>query len=657
MVADLGVPAGSCAILIGVSAYEYAELAPIRAARNSLQAMRSLLSDPALCAWAPEQVVVIANPLSAADLATQITGLARTTTGVLLLYYVGHGLLTADGKLCLTVTSTQPDRPESSGLPWDTVADVLRSSPAHTRFSILDCCFAGQAIETPAGNRDQGLADITYVEGGYTLAATAPDRPAHVPRPEQQGTACTSFTGELRDLIVSGIAGGAPALTFSDIFPVLRERLLAGGLPVPSQRGTGPASQFAFTANAAVPGRPRPLAVHAGSLGIRAVPVQDPAVALHEPAVAGPRRSRHQHVVTEALRVAQSIADENRKARALVAVARAVACTDPSRAARLVADALRVAQSVSDAGQKASALAAVAGPLAVSDADAAETVATSIADVPLKASAEAAVAEALAATDPERAGRLIAEAERSAQSVADPDGKASALAAVAEALGIIDPDHAEQVVQSIHAASRRAPALAALAEAVATADPDRAGRLIADAERMARPIPGVSGRAPALAAVGKALAVIDAERAGRLIADAERSAQSIPGADGKASALAVVVAALAAVDPSHAERLAQSISVAGWRAPALAAVARALAAGDTAAPLSRLALPLTTLMPPEEPCSYRVPKRTIEATQREARGAGGCDEPATASAPPGGVEPIHGPGGPVRCPAIHAASP
>jgi len=39
MTADTGLPAGSCAVLIGVSAYECAEFPPIRAARNSLQAM------------------------------------------------------------------------------------------------------------------------------------------------------------------------------------------------------------------------------------------------------------------------------------------------------------------------------------------------------------------------------------------------------------------------------------------------------------------------------------------------------------------------------------------------------------------------------------------------------------------------------------------
>jgi hypothetical protein len=602
MMTDAVVPAGSSAVLIGVSAHEYAELPPIRAARSSLHAMRSLLADPVLCAWPPGQITVIANPISATDLTAQIADLAAATTGVLLLYYVGHGVLSARGDLCLTVTSTHPDRLEHSGLPWDTLADVLRGSPAHTRLSILDCCFAGQA--TGSG------PSLTHIEGGYSLAASTHEDSAHVPQLEQQDDACTSFTGELRDLITHGIPGRGPWLTFGDIYPVLRERLLAKGLPAPSQRGTGTAREFVFTANAAVPGRPRPR-VPAGSPGARAVSPQDVAraavppgdadaafgedgvrvISAQNPAPAQPGqpepgraepgraepappgRARYDHIVTEALRAAQSVPESNPKARALIAVARAVSSTDPDRAARLVADAYRVAESIGDPSQKAPALAAVAGPLAVSDADTGETVAQSIPDVAWKASALAGVAGALVASDAKRADRLIADAENCAQSIADADGKATALTAVTEALAVIDSDHAEQVAQSIPAADRKALALAALAQAVTPDDPDRASRLIADAERIARPIPGASARAPALAEVAKALAAFDADGASRMVGDAERSAHSIPGTDRKASAMAAVAAALAAVDPAHAERLARSISPAAWRATALSAVA------------------------------------------------------------------------------------
>ncbi len=568
-------------MLIGVSAYEYAEFPPIRAARNSLQAMRSVLADTALCAWPAERITVIANPVSAADLATSIADLAENTAEVLLLYYVGHGVLSPRGELCLTVTSTRPDRPKISGLPWDTVADVLRGSPASVRLAILDCCFAGQAIEALTGDGDPGLADIAHVEGVYTLTATTRNRTAHVPPPGQQDAACTSFTGELHELIRRGIPGKAPRLTFGDIYPVLRQRLQGKGLPAPGQRGTDAAGQFSFTANAAVAADP-PAAGHpAEDAGLRALDDAD--------AQAVPRGGpRYAGIVADALRAAHSITSGSSKARALAAVAEALAATDPGRASRIVIDADRVAHLITDESPKAAAVIAVAGPLAATDADRAERSAQSITGASAQAQALAAVAKTLAASDPDRAARLIAEAEELAQSIPDPAAQAPALAAVAGGLAATDSDRAERVAQSINEPTPTAMALSVLARAVTAADPDRAARLIADAERGAQSINGASFRAPALAAVATAVAATDPGRASRLIADAERLAQSIPDPNGKASALAAVAEGLAATDPGHAERLAQSIMSPDFRAPALAAVAKALAGAGPGPAASQL---------------------------------------------------------------------
>jgi len=587
MTPEVDLLAGSRAVLIGVSAYEYEEFPPIRAARNSLQAMRSLLADPALCGWPSEQVTVIPNPISAADLAANIADLAEDTAGVLLLYYVGHGVLSARGELCLTVTSTRPDRPKISGLPWDTVADVLRGCPASRRLAILDCCFAGQAIEALTGDGDPGLADIAHVEGVYTLTATTRNRAAHVPPPGQQDTACTSFTGELQDLIRSGLPGKAPELTFDDIYPALLQRLRGKGLPAPGQRGTDAAGQFAFTANAAVaPGpsaRNRSADPPAGQLpaeGLAAGEADSPVPADGDPPPDQAGRSRHASIVTDALRAAHSITGEGAQARALAAVAEALAPVDSDRAARLVIDADRVAQSTPGENPRAAAVAVVTGPLAAVDPDRAERAAESITGAGPKAQGLAAMAKVLAVTDPDRAARLAADAEALAESISQPNAKASALAAVAGGLTPTDSDRAERVAHSITDASPKALALATLARDLAVTDPDRAARLAADAERSSQSISGASLRAPALAAVAWAMSATDPGRAVRLIADAERLAQSIPDPNGKASALAAVAEGLAATDLNHAERLAQSITTASSRALALSAVAKALVTGD-----------------------------------------------------------------------------
>jgi hypothetical protein len=616
MTADAGPPIGSCAVLIGVSAYEYAEFPPIRAARNSLQAMQSLLAAPTLCGWPPELITVIANPISAADLADRIADLAEDTTGVLLLYYVGHGVLSTRGELCLTVTSTRPNRPKITGLPWETLAEVLRACPARIRLAILDCCFAGRAIEALGADDGEGLADLTHVDGVYTLAATTRNRTAHVPPASQQDTACTSFTGEFQALIRAGIPGKPSQLTFGDIYPELRQRLQAKGLPAPSQRGTDTAHQFPFTANTAA---------RNGSTAHLIQPQGDgndsrEAIPTPEPDRSG--QARHARILTNALRAAQAIPDKAKKAAALANIARAVAAADPDRAARLTADAERIAQSILGKAEKAAALANIARAVAAADPDRAarltadaEEVAQSIADGYVKAWALAAVVRAVAAADPDRAARLTADGERIAQSIPDEDKKASALVLVAEAVAAADADLAERIAQSIpdeDKQDKKAIALSNIAGTVAAADPDRAERIAqsipnpfhkewavaeiaravaaADpdrAERIAQSIRDGNRKAAALAEIVRAVAGADPDRAARLTADVEEVAQATPDGDRKAAALVLAARAVAAADPDRAARLtadaeevAQAIPDGYRKSAALAAVAEAVAAAD-----------------------------------------------------------------------------
>ena len=433
--------------------------------------MQSLLADPALCGWPTELITVIANPMSAADLADRVADVAEATTGVLLLYYVGHGLLSTRGELCLTVTSTRPNRPKITGLHWETLAEVLRTCPARIRLAILDCCFAGQAIEALSADDGEGLADITHVGGVYTLTATTRNRTAHVPPADQQDTACTSFTGELQDLIRSGIPGKPSQLTFSDIYPELRQRLRAKGLPAPSQRGTDTAHQFPFAANIIV-ARTEPAAQIIQPRGdgnedrdttlTHHEPVQvsrpqqarvltnedrDTTLTNHEPVQVN--RSQQSRILTNALHVAWSITDQRWKAQILAEIARAAAAADPGRAARLIDDAERIAQSLTDGRPKASALAAIARAAAAADPgraarliDDAERIAQSIPDQDPKASALAEIAQAAAAADPGRAARLIDDAERIAGSITDEYLKALALAEIVRAAAAADPGRA-----------------------------------------------------------------------------------------------------------------------------------------------------------------------------------------------------------------------
>ncbi len=133
----------------------------------------------------------------------QLRELDKETTGVLLVYFVGHGTITSKGELCLALTGTDAAHPDIPGLEYDRVRQAMLDSPARVKIVILDCCYSGRAIQALAGSG--GIADTAAICGAYTL--TASDRAAHVPRLEDQATACTSFTGELLQLIRAGVPG------------------------------------------------------------------------------------------------------------------------------------------------------------------------------------------------------------------------------------------------------------------------------------------------------------------------------------------------------------------------------------------------------------------------------------------------------------------
>ncbi|MEV4138815.1 caspase family protein [Dactylosporangium sp. NPDC049742] len=184
--------AASRAILIGVAAYDHADLTQLPAVRASLRAMERMLTDPALCGWPADRVTVIADPVSAADLGARVADLAEETSGELLLYFAGHGMLGERGELFLTTKQSRPTRLPFTALPWPMLADVVRNCPAAIRVVILDCCYAGRATETLAGGAD--IADLTHVQGAYTLTATTRNSPARTPVGADD-TVPTSFTG------------------------------------------------------------------------------------------------------------------------------------------------------------------------------------------------------------------------------------------------------------------------------------------------------------------------------------------------------------------------------------------------------------------------------------------------------------------------------
>ena len=239
-------PSRSQAVLIGTASYWDAALPELPAVARNLTGLAAVLTGPNGGGWRADRVTVIRNPVSAREVGLALASVAEQTQDTLLVYYAGHGLLTPEGELHLAVGETVPGRVRYSALPFDWVREALRDSPAANRVLILDCCFSGRVIEAMA-DPAAFAADATEVSGTYTLTATAGSRPARAP----SGQTYTAFTGELLDLLTSGIPHGPAELTLGVIYPHLRQRLTARGLPRPQQRGTDTADRLVLVRNPA----------------------------------------------------------------------------------------------------------------------------------------------------------------------------------------------------------------------------------------------------------------------------------------------------------------------------------------------------------------------------------------------------------------------
>ena len=76
--------------------------------------MQQVLTDPGLCGWPPDQATVRENPTDVRRVVVTMRQLARATRDVLLIYFVGHGVLLPRGDCawhCPTQSSKSPISP------------------------------------------------------------------------------------------------------------------------------------------------------------------------------------------------------------------------------------------------------------------------------------------------------------------------------------------------------------------------------------------------------------------------------------------------------------------------------------------------------------------------------------------------------------------
>ncbi|MFG1867050.1 caspase family protein [Micromonospora arborensis] len=270
-------PDRSVALLIGTATHDQQSLEDLPAVRaNVAELARLVTTGPVdlVAVGRCTQLLDLAHPREAGVTIAQRCGDAED---LLLVYYAGHGLLDDNGELFLALPGTDP-RPEwlkYTAVPFGWIRDAMRDSPARTRVLILDCCFAGRALNNMStADVENGLADRSEIQGTFTLTATSDNVAAIAP----VGAEHTAFTGELIRLLEHGlpVRDGHPDrgdLTLSGVYRHLAVTLPSQGLPRPRQRNTDLAADLVL--------RPAP-PVTADSTAAEEQPAGAPPVAVSE---------------------------------------------------------------------------------------------------------------------------------------------------------------------------------------------------------------------------------------------------------------------------------------------------------------------------------------------------------------------------------------
>ncbi len=209
--------------------------------------METLLTGD-LCGWPANRVESLQDVAAPHELARKIVELVRDVQDVLLLYYVGHGMRTADGRLALALgeSSAAPELLPHTAITYEAIAGMLRGCPAVTKLVILDCCHAELANKANYQFQSTDI-DAEPVDGLYFIGASKLWEKAKSPL----SGGLPYFTNAFIEVIGTGIPGKPPQLTIDQVFIELRARLLRANNPEPVQSGIRDALHWPFARNAA----------------------------------------------------------------------------------------------------------------------------------------------------------------------------------------------------------------------------------------------------------------------------------------------------------------------------------------------------------------------------------------------------------------------
>ncbi|WP_276310118.1 caspase family protein [Nocardioides speluncae] len=231
-----GTRARWAALLVGTARND-AGMTTLPTVRNNLDDLREVLTDSSLVGMDPSNVDVVVDPNSEHEVLDPLSRLADRDLDFLLFYFAGHGQTDEEGHLFLATTQT-PNR--ADGLEWRSVEfrrvqRVIRRAVADVRLMVLDCCFAGRALDVMS-SADAVVRGAVGTAGAVTWVASPASETAMAPAGERH----TAFTGAILGHVTGDLrTPEADFLTLDTLVRRTRETLRSQGRPEPQVQAQG----------------------------------------------------------------------------------------------------------------------------------------------------------------------------------------------------------------------------------------------------------------------------------------------------------------------------------------------------------------------------------------------------------------------------------
>lgn len=205
-------------ILIGSSSYEhngsFPNIAPIK---NNINDLAQLFADQNICGI--NTIVEISDEISY-DIKKKFAEESRNVEDTLVVYYAGHGHRSS-GTLFLTGKDSDKKFLEETCIDYKDFYRIVEKSNAQKKIILLDCCYSGIATLSSDGDFVKEL-DLKEVKGVYTLAASLSTKRAEFDDKELY----TFFTGELIDLLKTGINNNKSFIDLNEAFQIIKDNLI-----------------------------------------------------------------------------------------------------------------------------------------------------------------------------------------------------------------------------------------------------------------------------------------------------------------------------------------------------------------------------------------------------------------------------------------------